>query len=221
MGESSTPAGVLGAGRFFRSEKRGEDVNEVETFARAGERAGAAVGSGVRAARKRARLARKHAEHAREELARRLPEHTGTMTANARRARDTAQATLAERAGQAQEVLAEHWGPTREALAERLGVAQDVLAERLNEARHELAARIEPEQPRHRRRWPWLVLLLLGVVAAGAAILTRRPYETEPEPVAASLAREPGSRNSDPDTTAGSSAGNGVVGVERPSASAD
>ncbi|MGH3911878.1 MAG: hypothetical protein ACRDTC_00485 [Pseudonocardiaceae bacterium] len=190
-------------------------MNEVETFARAGERAGAALGSGVRAARK-------NAERAGKELAKRMPDHTAKVSANARRARDTAQTALAERAHQAQEVLTEHWGPTLETLAQRWGVAQDVLAERLLEARHELATRIEPEPPRRRRRWLWLVLLVVGVVGAvGAAILTRRPREIEPEPFRPSLAREPGSRDSDPDINSGTRASNGIVGAQHPSASTD
>lgn len=196
-------------------------MDEVETFARAGERAGAALGSGVRAARKRAEVARKNAERARREFVKRLPDQTATVSANARRARDTAQTVLAERAHQAQDVIAEHWGPTLEALADRWGVTQDVLAERLLDARHELATRIEPERPRRRRRWPWLILLLVSALAAaGAVILTRRPRETEVEPFRPSLAREPGSRDSDPEIGANSTV-NGVVGVEHPSASTD
>lgn len=133
-----------------------------------------------------------------------------------------AQAVMAERAGQAQEALAEHWDSAREALAEGWGVAQDKFAERLTEARHELAARIEPERPGHRRdasRWMWLVLLL-GLIAgvAGAVLLTRRPREIEPEPFVPSLAREPGSRGSDPGRDPGNQASNGVVGAEVPSA---
>ncbi|HEU0086330.1 MAG TPA: hypothetical protein VFQ77_01535 [Pseudonocardiaceae bacterium] len=152
-------------------------MNEVETFARVGERAGAAVGSGVR---------------------------------TARQAGASVQSTLAERASQAQDVLAERWGP-----------ALDALAERLNEVRHELATRIEPEPPRRRRRWPWLALLLLVVAGvASAAVLARRPRETEPD-VFTATDREPGSRDSDPDAGWNSPAGNGAIGVERPSASTD
>lgn len=187
----------------------------METVTRAGERASAALGSGVRAARKRAKIARKNAKRTRKELARRLPDHTAMVAANARRARDTAQAALAERADQAQEVLAEHWGPAREALAQRLGEAQDALAERLDEARHELATRIEPTQRRRRRRLPWLILLLISVAAAaGAVILTRRPHQTEPDPFAPPLARESGLGNSDPNAFVDARSDNGVVGAE-------
>jgi phenylpyruvate tautomerase PptA (4-oxalocrotonate tautomerase family) len=183
-------------------------LNEVETFARAGERAGAAVGSGVQ-------IARVQAARAGRQLAKQIPHHTARTVHNARKARDSAQVALAE-------VLAEHWGPALTTLAERWEGAQDVLAERLQEARHELATRIEPEPPARSRRWPWLVLLFLAIAGAvGAAVLTRRPQEIEPDPYQPRPIREPGSRDSDPDAAGGSPASNGVVGVERPSASTD
>jgi hypothetical protein len=72
------------------------------------------------------------------------------------------------------------------------------------------------------RRWPWLVLLFLAIAGAvSVAVLTRRPQQIEPDPYQAKPIREPGSRDSDPDATGGSPASNGVVGVERPSASTD
>jgi hypothetical protein len=200
-------------------------MNEVETFARVGERAGAALGSGVitarRTARKAAEVARENAAWASQELASRLPDHTAKVAEQARHAGYAAQTALADRAGQAQDVLAEHLGPTLEALAERWGVTQDVLAKRLLEARHELAARLEPEPPR-RRRWPWLVLVLFVVAGiVGAAVLTRRPREIEPDEFVAPHTREPGSRDSDPDTSWSAVVGNGAAGAERPSATTD
>ncbi|MFN2496213.1 MAG: hypothetical protein ABR608_09955 [Pseudonocardiaceae bacterium] len=186
-------------------------MNEVETFARLGERAGAALGSGVQAARMQATRAGR-------QLSKQIPQHTARTVQNAREARDSAQTALAERA----EVLAQYWEPALAALAERWGVTQDVLAERLHEARRELAARIGPEPPARSRRWPWLILLFLVIVGVvGVAVLTRRPQEIEPDPSQPQARREPGSRDSDPDATGSSPAGNGVVGVERPSASTD
>ena len=199
-------------------------MNEVETVARVGERAGAALSSGVQTARQRAKTARKNAKRARKELAKRLPDQTARLSENARKAREAAlaaQAALADRTSQAQEVLAERWVPAaRDALAEGWDVAQEVFAERMQDARKELAARIDPA-PRRRRRWPWL--LLLGVAATGAVgavVLTRRPREVEPEPFLPPT-REPGAPTSEPDPAWGASAGNGAVAVERPSASTD
>lgn len=192
------------------------------TFEQAGKRAGAVVDSGVRAARQRAKVARKNAKRARKELAKRVPDHTASMTRSVQAARHNAQAALTERAGQAQEVLSQHLGPTVQALADRWDVAQDVLAEWLLNARHELAARIEPEPPAPspRKRWPW-VALLLGMAAgvAGAAVLARRPQEIEPEPFP-----YPGPEADTPasaEEARWGGVGNGAVGVERPSAGTD
>jgi hypothetical protein len=99
--------------------------------------------------------------------------------------------------------------------------AQDLLTERLLDARHELAARIEPES-RRRRRWPWMVLLLFGIAGAvGAAVLTRRPQQTEPDGLSIHPARTVNSSYNDQDAMASSPAGNGVVSAGRSSSSAD
>lgn len=209
----------------------------MDTFARVGERAGAMLGSGLH-------TARVQATRAGRQLGKQLPQHTTRTIENARRARDSAQAALAE-------VVAEYWGPALETLAERWGVTQDVLADRLHEARHELAARIEPPPPPRHRRWPWLILLFLGIIGAiGAVVLARRPQQVESDRAQPQSLREPGSRDSDPDHApdpypagdpdsaadpdatgapmtardpkiGGFPAGNGIVGVERPSPSTD
>ncbi|HVE96187.1 MAG TPA: hypothetical protein VNA67_04305 [Pseudonocardiaceae bacterium] len=99
--------------------------------------------------------------------------------------------------------------------------AQDTLTERLLDARHELAARIEPES-RRRRRWPWMVLLLFGIAGvAGAAVLTRRPQQTEPEEFPIHPARAVNSSYNDQDAMKSSPTGNGVVSAGRSSSSAD
>lgn len=99
--------------------------------------------------------------------------------------------------------------------------AQDTLTERLLDARHELAARIEPES-RRRRRWPWMVLLLFGIVGvAGAAVLTRRPQQTEPEDFPLHPARAVNSGYNDQDAIGRAPSGNGVVSAGRSSSSAD
>lgn len=93
--------------------------------------------------------------------------------------------------------------------------AQDTLTERLLDARHELAARIEPES-RRRRRWPWMVLLLFGIAGvAGAAVLTRRPQQTEPEELPIQPARAVNSASNDQDAIGRAPSGNGVVSADR------
>ena len=109
---------------------------------------------------------------------------------------------------------------TRGARNARRG-AQEVLTERLLDARHELAARIEPES-RRRRRWPWMVLLLFGIAGvAGAAVLTRRPQQTEPEELPVHPARAVNSSYNDEAAMGSSPTGNGVVSAGRSSSSAD
>jgi hypothetical protein len=99
--------------------------------------------------------------------------------------------------------------------------AQDMFTERLLDARHELAARIEPTSGR-RRRWPWMVLLLFGIAgAAGAAVLTRRPQQTEPKGLPVHPARAANPPYNDEDAMGSSPTGNGVVSAGRPSSSAD
>ena len=172
-------------------------MNEVKTFARAGEAAGAAVGTRVKTARKEARKkARKGAARARKGAAR-----AGKQLA------------AAERAGQ----LADRAGHLRGDLADRWGTAQELLAEQAFEARRELAARIDPT-PARRRRWPLLLLILeVGAVAATAA-LARRPQPEEPAGFG------PG-RTATPPRPDGHIAsgphGNGMVATEQPSATTD
>ena len=99
--------------------------------------------------------------------------------------------------------------------------AQNMLTERLLDARHELAGRIEPES-RRRRRWPWMLLLLFGIAGvAGAAVLTRRPQQTEPEELPIHPTRAVNSSYNDQDARESSPTGNGVVSAGRSSSSAD
>ena len=99
--------------------------------------------------------------------------------------------------------------------------AQDLLTGRLLDARHELAARIEPTSGR-RRRWPWMLLLLFGIAGvAGAAVLTRRPQQNEPEGLPVHPARAGNLPYDHEDAMGSSPTGNGVVSAGRPSSSAD
>jgi molybdenum-dependent DNA-binding transcriptional regulator ModE len=168
-----------------------EDVNEVKTFAKAGETAGAAVGTGVQ-------TVREGATRARRQLAEQVSEH-GTVGRAARDAGASAQTALADRWGTLQDNFPERWETAQEQLSGRMTGARRELAARLEPARHELAARLEPAAhelaarlepaahelaarlepappPRRSRRWPWLLLLLASLgCAAAAVVLAQRP----------------------------------------------
>jgi hypothetical protein len=95
-----------------------EDVNEVDTFAKAGETAGAAVGTGVQALREVATRAK-----------RQLAEQISEQGSVGRAARETGAA--------AQTALADRWGALQETLPDGWDSAQELLADRLAEARRE------------------------------------------------------------------------------------
>ena len=136
-------------------------MDEVKAMARAGESVGKAVGTGIRSARIGARRAgragvamSKHAAaRAEYELANR-----GIDT-------DELQERIARKAT----------GMSRKDLAKRSRKARKQLAKNTEAARKELAAKIAPE-PKRRRKWPWVLLVLAGIAAAGIA-LSRRPEE--------------------------------------------
>ena len=172
-------------------------MNEVKTFARAGEAAGAAVGTRVETARKGARKkARKGVARARK---------------GAARARK--QLAAADRAGQ----VADRAGHLRGDIADRWGTAQELLAKQAFEARCELADRIDPT-PARRRRWPLLLLILVVGAVAATAALARRPQPEEPPTFgpdgSATRSGPAGQLPSGPH-------GNGFVPAEHPSATTD
>ncbi|MGH3980528.1 MAG: hypothetical protein ACRDRZ_16265 [Pseudonocardiaceae bacterium] len=187
-------------------------MNDVKTFARAGEAAGTAVGIGVKTARKGAvRAGRQLAERApdRKDLKRAVRKARKARKA----ARKSAKATMAYRWRDAQDVLSDRAADVQERFADRWGDAQDVLSGRVLEARRELASRLDPK-PRSRRRWPWLLLLAALGGAVAVAVLSRRPQSIEePAPAGPGSASQAG-RTTWPD-------GNGVVGARRRSRSTD
>lgn len=165
-------------------------MNEVDTFAKAGETAGAAVGTGVQ-------TVREGATRARRQLAEQVSEH-GTVGRAARDAGASAQTALADRWGTLQDNFPERWETAQEQLSGRMTGARRELAARLEPVRHELAARLEPAAhelaarlepappPRRRRRWPWLLLLASLGCAAAAVVLAQRP-----QPIDSSGAMQP------------------------------
>ncbi|MDQ3762393.1 MAG: hypothetical protein M3460_12130 [Actinomycetota bacterium] len=80
----------------------------------------------------------------------------------------------------------------------------------------------EVKTKRGRRRWPWLVPLLLGLAGvAGAVVRNRMTHQAEPGRLPSRPAAQPNSQYRDQVATGRSPTGNGVVRAERPSAGTD
>ncbi|WP_051387805.1 hypothetical protein [Saccharopolyspora rectivirgula] len=156
-------------------------MDEVETMARTGERIGRLVGVGVRNARENAAragelgrmLSKQAAMRAEQELANRgisteqLPEVLAQVTGKSPQ-------ELAGLTRKARKRWEKKIAKSRKQLAKNTAAARKELAKR-----KELAAQLNPNlQPKKRRKWPW-VLLVLGSIAAAAAtfVLSRRPEE--------------------------------------------
>ncbi|WP_346072132.1 hypothetical protein [Saccharopolyspora thermophila] len=143
-------------------------------MARAGERVGRALGTGLRSARLGARragavgmaLSRQAAARAEQELASRGISTEELPELIAQRATGMSRRELAKRSRKARR----QW--ERKAARSRKQLAKNAVA-----ARKELAARIDPSLRRRRRRWPWALLVLTGMVVAVAVAFSRRPEE--------------------------------------------
>ena len=87
---------------------------------------------------------------------------------------------------------------------------------------HSLGPHSLGPQPRRRRRWRWVVPLLLGIVGVvGAVVRNRRLAQPTPEWWPIRPAEPPTWQYRDQVATGHSPICNGVVRAERPSASAD
>jgi hypothetical protein len=142
-------------------------MDEVETMAEAGARAGEAVGRAVRAARRRAARAGQAGIERTHELVEFAGEEFAPTRKAARRAAKQARKDLKRTAGKAR--------------AEAARGANEIRrhARRVAEG---LADSIDP--PKRRRRWPWLVgLLVAGGATAAVVVLSRRPREVRLEDV--------------------------------------
>jgi hypothetical protein len=149
-------------------------MDEVKAMARAGENVGKAVGTGIKSARRGAKragevgvaLSRQAAARAEQELASR-----GYST-------DELQELVAQRAtGMSRKELAKRGKKKRKQWEKKAAQSRKQLAKNTIAARKELAARIDPGKPRGRRKWPWVLLVLAGLVAAAAVAFSRRPEE--------------------------------------------
>lgn len=147
---------------------------------RAGEAVTNAVGTGLQTAREGAiRAGHKGAEvssRAATKAERSLAEHGITaqqlqdaITENAEQARKGLDRTREE--------LRLRTKKARKEFAKSTKMTRKEFAKNAKRARKELATTIEPGS-RSKRRWPWLLVLLVAAAGAAAYALSRRPQET-------------------------------------------
>jgi hypothetical protein len=143
-------------------------MNEVETMAEAGAKAGEAVGKAVRAARRRAARAGQAGIERTHELVDFAAEEFAPTRKAARRMAKQARKDLKRTTGKARAEAARNANAIRKQARK---VAED------------LADTIDPRPRRRRRRWPWLVGLLVAGAATAVVVLSRRPNEVRLEDV--------------------------------------
>ena len=137
-------------------------MDEVETMAEAGAKAGEAVGRAVRAARRKAVRAGQAGIEGAHELVDFAAEEFKPTRKAARKMTKQARRDFKRTTGKARAEAARNANQIRKQARK---VAED------------LADTIDP-RPRRRRRWPWLVgLLMAGGAAAAFVALSRRPRE--------------------------------------------
>jgi hypothetical protein len=160
-------------------------MNEVTVLAKAGEGAGRAVGTGLRAARRGTVV---------------MSRHGAAAVLAATRAGTSARASAAQRAAalRTANLSVPAVSVPTVSLPELKTSLPDLLAQRhLTGLRQDLAKRIEPKA--RRRRWPYVLVGLLALGAA-AAVVARRPVAPPPAPFAPTTV--PSSTNTTEDTDA-------------------
>lgn len=154
-------------------------MDEVKAMTRAGEAVSKAVGTGLQTAREGAiRAGQKGAEassRAAVKAERKLADHGITaqqlqdaITENAEQARKGLDRTRDE--------LRSRTKKARKEFAKSTKMTRKELAKNAKRARKELATTIDPGT-KGKRRWPWLVVLVLGAVGVTAYALSKRPQE--------------------------------------------
>ncbi|GAA3435609.1 hypothetical protein [Kutzneria kofuensis] len=147
-------------------------MDEVETMAEAGAKAGEAVGRAVRAARRRAARAGQAGIEKTHELVEFANEEFKPTRKAARKMAKQARRDLKRTTGQARKDLKRTTGKAR---AEAVRNANQ-LRKQARKVAEDLANTIDP-RPKRRRRWPWLVGLVVAGGAAAFVVLSRRPRE--------------------------------------------
>jgi hypothetical protein len=142
-------------------------MDEVETMAEAGAKAGEAVGRAVRAARRRAARAGQAGIERTHELVDFAAEEFKPTRKAARRMAKQARKDFKRSTGKARAEAVRNANQIRKQARK---VAED------------LADTIDP-RPKRRRRWPWLLAVLVAGAAGAAVVLSRRPREVRLEDV--------------------------------------
>ncbi|GAA3997224.1 hypothetical protein GCM10022247_16580 [Allokutzneria multivorans] len=151
-------------------------MDEVKTMSQAGEKVGRAMGTGLKAARVRTekaaeqgiKVSKRALAKAEKKLAKRglTPEKIQASVA------DTAE-DLGKRGRKARKQL----GKRSKAARKEFKAARKELHKTTTAAYKDLAAKFAKEQPKKRRRWPVVLLLLGGIGAAVATVLSKRPEQ--------------------------------------------
>ncbi|MDR7302003.1 hypothetical protein [Haloactinomyces albus] len=150
-------------------------MDEVKAMSRAGENVGKAVGTGVRSARHSAARASKAGMEISRQAALLAEQELASRGINT----EDLQERLMQRAtGMSRKELAAKSKKARKDWDKKTAKSRKQLAKNTKAARKELAGRISPPEPQKgRRKWPWVLLALVGLGTAAAAVLMRRPEE--------------------------------------------
>ncbi|EWM14839.1 PE-PGRS family protein [Kutzneria sp. 744] len=150
-----------------------QQMDEVETMTEAGAKAGEAVGRAVRAARRQAARAGQAGIEKTHELVDFAGEEFKPTRKAARRMAKQARRDLQRTADQARKDLKRTTGKAR---AEAVRNANQI-RKQARKVAEDLADTVDPRPTKRRRRWPWLVGLVVAGGATAVVVLSRRPRE--------------------------------------------